>query len=131
MMYGGGGDREVICQESGPGTGDAIYTTRSGRRFCGTYGQLPNGFYWSRQRYSVTQTVRVTYTKNREEIVEEIAEEDRALFRRGARWWMVFQAAHTYKPRFRRFQSLTRPVNRARSNPIHVRNRPWDPRERA
>jgi hypothetical protein len=53
------------------------------------------------------------------------------LHRKGFRWWMRYGAGLVYRPRFREVQMLTKPVNRARSHPVHVRNRPWDPRERA
>ncbi len=135
MMYCGTDvSREVVSQEPGPGTGEAIYTTSSGYRFCYWYGQLPRGFYWRQTASSNTATYdnyARPKSKEEEEIEQFLEDLRKGLKKRGYQWWMKYQAEPQYQPRFRRVRHLVNPEHKARSNPIHVRNRPWDPRKRA
>lgn len=136
MYCGTSIDREIVRTYPGEGTGDTIYVTKTGRHIYGraTCGALLYGYHWTPTNRSDTYSTTATHTKTAAEMeAEEWAKELEQILKKARRksWIKLFHDPPVYRPRFRRVQMLTKPEDRVRSNPIHVRNRPWDPRERA
>lgn len=133
MYCGTDVSREVVREEPGPGTGESIYTTSSGYRFIGWCGWLPRGFYWRQTANSNTTTYgscERQKSKEEKEIEEFLEELQKGLKKKDWSWWMRYQADPPYRPRFREVQVCVRPDGRARSNPRHLRARPWETRRK-